>query len=292
VGIPLRTLPRSEPLFGFGPGAPPVEGPVPCLGLPAHDEPGGGTEGREEVPMLGIERRVRLDEVRLAMERVRSGESDFEQIGLPSGHTVTIQRDESSPLGIRIQTPAGPGVIRRGPQEGFRRRRMLRRSGVAASWVQSRDPQRPEGSLVGGEAIRLAQDAAMPHALPVEPGQKGSVSRVRSFPPDEERPLKYPENIPFLPNVPVSISVERTKEGSERARNAAWMKPADPKGALEEIREQLRAGGWEEGETSYASTFMGHTRTWLFERDEVQRAVVLLDFGKVTQIMLFERVKG
>jgi hypothetical protein len=242
--------------------------------------------------MLGTERRVKLDEVRLAMERVRSGESDFEQIGLPSGQTVTIQRDESAPLGIRIRTPAGPGVIRRGPQEGFRRRRMLRRSGVAVGPVQSRDPQRPEESLVGVKAIRLARDAYTPHDLSVEPGQEVRVFRVRSFPPAEERPLKYPEDFPFLRNLPVSIAVGKSKDGSERARNAAWMRPADPKGALGEIREQLRAGGWEEGETSHASTFMGQTRTWLFKRDEVQRAVVLLDFGTVTQIMLFERVGG
>ena len=140
--------------------------------------------------------------------------------------------------------------------------------------------------------MRVEQDEYARRSSAAETGQDGPGFRVRSFPPADEMPPKYPEGFPFLRNLAVSISVGRSEDGIERPRNAAWMRPADPRRALEEIREQLRAGGWEEGETCHASTFMGQTRTWLFQRGEVHRVVVLMDFGKVSQIMLFERVGG
>ena len=51
------------------------------------------------------ERRERFDRVREAMERVRSGQSEREEIHLPSGDKVIIHRDEGLPSKIRIQTP-------------------------------------------------------------------------------------------------------------------------------------------------------------------------------------------
>lgn len=243
--------------------------------------------------MLGTtEQSAKLDEVRLAMERVRSGESDFEQIGLPSGQTVTIHRDDSTPIGIRIQTPVVPRIRRKAPRVDIRRRRMLRRAGVAAGRTKVGESPPADVGQGGVEAIEPVEPPHVYPGLADEPVQEGLVFRVRSFPPSEDRPTKYPEELPFLPNLAVSVSVGRSKDGTGRAINAAWMKPADPRSALEEIRGQLRAGGWEEGEASQASTFMGHTRTWTFEKERVQRAVVLMEFGKVSQIMLFERDKN
>jgi hypothetical protein len=238
--------------------------------------------------MLGTtEQHAKLDEVRLAMERVRSGESDFEQIGLPSGQTVTIQRDESTPIGIRIQTPVVSRIGRKAMGVDFRRRRMLRRGGVAAGGSPPAD--------VGQGGVEAMEGVEPPHVYPGlagDPVQEGLLLRVRSFPPSEDCPTEYPEGLPFLPNLSVSVSVGISKDGTGRAMNAAWMKPADPGSALEEIRGQLRAGGWEERGASQASTFMGHTRTWTFEKGRLQRALVLMDFGKVSQIMLFERDKS
>jgi hypothetical protein len=226
------------------------------------------------------------------MERVRSGESDFEQIGLPSGQTVTIHRDDSTPIGIRIQTPVVPRIRRKAPRVDFRRRRMLRRAGVLAGRTRVGGSPSVDVGQGGVAAIEGLEPPNVYPGLAGEPVQEGLVFRVRSFPPSGERPQNYPEELPFLPNLSVSVSVGRSKDGTGRAMNAAWMKPTDPRSALEEIRGQLRAGGWEEGEASQASTFMGHTRTWTFQKGRVQRAVVLMDFGMVSQIMLFEREKS
>jgi hypothetical protein len=243
--------------------------------------------------MLGTaEQNAKLDEVRLAMERVRSGESDFEQIALPSGQTVTIHKDDSTPIGIRIRTPVVPRIRRKALRVDLRRRRMLRRGGVAAGRTRVGESPPAETGQGGVEAIERIETPAEHPGFAGESGQEGLVFRVRSFPPSEDRPQNYPEDLPFLPNLSVSVSVGRSKDGAGRAMNAAWMKPADPRSALEEIRGQLRAGGWEEGEASQASTFMGQTRTWTFQKGRGQRAVVLMDFGKVSQIMLFERQKS
>ena len=71
-----------------------------------------------------------LDKVRLALERVRSGVSDFEEIGLPSGACLTIHADESSPIGVRIQTPMAPGKRRLEREEVF----------TAAEWSEECAP--------------------------------------------------------------------------------------------------------------------------------------------------------
>ena len=239
--------------------------------------------------MLGTGRKAKLDDVRLAMERVRSGESAFEQIVLPSGGNVTIHRDESAPIGVRIQTPLVPGVRRKKTRDDVRRKRMLRRARTASGRI---GPEPFEGkAIIPGEedTIILDPDHDLPREAVAAPGFSGQSFRVRSFPPTENRPPKYPPDLPFLRNLAVSISVSRFEDGSERARNAAWINPSDPKNAMEEIRGQLREGGWDEGETAHAATFMGQTRSWSFKRFGVRRAVVLMDFGKVTQIMLFER---
>jgi len=62
------------------------------------------------ITILGTGRKTMLDVVRLALERVRSGESGFEEIKLPSGAWLRIYSDESSPIGVRIQTPGAPGT--------------------------------------------------------------------------------------------------------------------------------------------------------------------------------------
>ena len=71
-----------------------------------------------------------LDKVRLALERVRSGVSDFEEIGLPSGASLTIHADENSPIGVRIETPMAP-----------RKRRTEREEvSTAAKWLEDCAP--------------------------------------------------------------------------------------------------------------------------------------------------------
>jgi hypothetical protein len=227
--------------------------------------------------MLDVELRARFDEVRLAMERVRSGRSDSEQIWLPSGETVFIRKDLSAPIGIRIQTPFAP---------------MERRPRYRAD--------------AGGESpvpgVRKHGPAAEPPSggAPSEAGEAGGSRRrgeheeleTRGYEAAEERPPGYPDDLPFLPHCGVSVSTGRSPEGANRTRSAVWADPPDPSRTLEELKAELRAAGWNQVKVSQASTYMGRTFSSSFRRGGVTRVLSLLAFGEFSQILLFERPEG
>lgn len=254
--------------------------------------------------MLLLEQKAKFDEVRLAMERVRSGESEFEQIGLPSGGRVTIQRDETAPIGIRIQTPVRPNGGRASPRSDLRVRRVLRRHHVASGRYRPRGPDHEDavpgngngnGNGNGQGNGRSHSSGQDPHSHPGSSSlssHEGETFRSRVFGPDRERPPEYPEDLPFLPQCTATVSVNRTENGLRPARNAVWAKPADPREALEGVKSQLREDGWEEGETSHASTYMGHTLSSTFTKGGIHRVLALMAFGEFTQIMLFENWEG
>jgi hypothetical protein len=73
------------------------------------------------------------------------------------------------------------------------------------------------------------------------------------------------------------------------ARNVAWIRPSDPLRALAEIKAQLRESGWEEGETTQASSYMGQTFSSTFQKGGMLRTIALMAFGDICQIMLFEK---
>jgi hypothetical protein len=232
------------------------------------------------------ERRERFDRVREAMGRVRSGESEHEDIWLPSGDKVTIYRDPGLPTGVRIETPrryppppsddARVGMVLAGDS----------RSGSRTTFevIEGEDaPAEGEGSsptVPGGEGEEVAGGAV----------QEGMSFRVRAFERAGERPPEYPTDLPFLPNCSVTISAFGFEGGSTRARNVAWMKWGHSEGMLEEIKAQLRESGWRGGDPPREVAYAGHIRTSLFTREGVERAVALIAFGEFSQIMLFERV--
>lgn len=80
--------------------------------------------------MRVTEFRGRFDSVRAAMERVRSGHSTFEEIDLPSGDKVTIQRDQSAPAGVRIETPNEANEPQAVVLPGLRERRGVPKPGA------------------------------------------------------------------------------------------------------------------------------------------------------------------
>jgi hypothetical protein len=237
--------------------------------------------------MSDPERTERFDRVREAMERVRSGESEREEIRLPSGDKVTIHRDERFPSGIRIETPA------RHPSPSLddpHRRAVFPKVSATAQGIGSRGSDGEGMVLEEGDTIRLAGDGGGHRGLTAQSAQAGKSFRAQAFGPAEERPPKYPADLPFIQNCSVSISVFGSEDGLEEARNAAWMRLSDPQGTLEQIKAQLRESGWAEEEVSQGSGYGGHTRTSLFTREGVERAVALISFGEFSQIMLFERV--
>jgi len=239
--------------------------------------------------MMDPEGRARLDQVRLAMERVRSGESEREEIELPSGDKVTIHRDETFPNGFRIETPGAPHGHGPSPLDDPERRAMMERVREASLRVRSGASEEEEVVLDGGQRVRIVRDGDGPQGFTIESTREGKIFRARAFGPAPERPAGYPDDLPFLADCAVSISVIEGEDGSEAGRNIAWMKPEDPPSALETVRSHLREDGWEEGEESRASTVMGTTTTFPFLKDGVERVVSFMAFGEFSQIMLFEK---
>lgn len=235
------------------------------------------------------EGRARFDQVRLAMERVRSGESEREEIELPSGDKVTIHRDETFPNGFRIETPGAPHGQGPSPLDDPERRAVMERVREASLRIRSGASEEEEVVLEGGQRVRIVRDGDGPQGFTIESTREGQSFRARAFGPAPDRPADYPDDLPFVSNCPVSISVVRSEDGSEGGRNVAWMKPEDSRTALEMIRSHLREDGWEEGEESRGSTAMGITTTFPFLKDGVERVVSYMVFGEFSQIMLFEK---
>jgi len=204
--------------------------------------------------MLNMELRARFDEVRLAMERVRSGESESEQIWLPSGDTVTIHRDATAPIGIRIHTPSDS-------------RRHRPSSRTDSRWASSPPVSRTRGGSEWGREVLEA----------------------REYDACETRPPDYPGDLPFLPGCAVSVSLKRSEDGARRARSAVWANPPEPTHTLNRVKAQLQTDGWDQVKTSQASTYVGNTLSSSFRKGQVSRVLSLMVFGEFSQIMLFEK---
>jgi len=238
--------------------------------------------------MLNMELRARFDDVRLAMERVRSGESDIEQIGLPSGDSVTIHRDTDAPIGIRILTADSPPRVSSFPRDDPRWGTLLRRYPVGTdpeSFPQAdaapAGSAAPDSPKTPGDAVpgaRSSYDFVPEEGTPV----------AQIFGPSEVRPQDYPDDLPFLPGCAVSVSFARSKDGSRRARNAVWARPPEPTRTLEKFKAYMRNEGWEQLKTSQASNYMGETLSCSFRKGGVQRVLSFMAFGEFHQIMLFE----
>jgi hypothetical protein len=232
------------------------------------------------------ERRERFDRVREAMERVRSGQSDREEIDLPSGDKVIIHRDEGLPSKIRIQTPGRHSPHALGD----------RRPGATSAEISTAaDRTRPRGSadeavpLEIGGATRQGPDGGEAGGSDGGGLQIGISFRAQAFGPGEERPLDYPVDLPFVPHSTATISTFGSEDGVQEARNVAWMKLSDPDSAMKEIEAQLRGSGWKEADSPRGPPYLGRIRTSLFTRQRVERVVALIAFGEFSQIMLFER---
>jgi len=204
--------------------------------------------------MLDTALSARFDEVRWAMERVRAGQSQVERIGLPSGDQVTIHRDETTPIGIRIQTARKPGGVPRQP-------------------TPMEAPSGP-GTLGSTEA------------------STGEDVRRIEFGPAAKRPPNYPDDLPFLPGIRVCVSHRALPGRPGRTRSSVWTGLPDPNRALGALISQLQVRGWEEWKTSQNESYMGHTLSCFFRMGRAQRVLSLMEFGEFSQIMLFDRMGG
>ena len=160
---------------------------------------------------------------------------------------------------------------------------LIQRDSTMAAGVRIDTPnESAEAEPVVLPGLRERRGASSPEA---DPGR----CRSQAFGPSETRGTEYPKDLPFLPDSAASISIMESEGGGVVARNAAWISPADPLRALGEVKTQLREGGWEEGEATQASSYMGQTYSSTFKKGRILRTVALMAFGDNCQIMLFEK---
>ena len=235
----------------------------------------------------------KLQAVQAAMERVRSGESDTEEVEVPSGGRVRLSRDQEAPTGVRVEVVGGEDGSDEGQASAGdpdpERRELMEQVKAASGRMKRGESDREELTLSGGETVRMVRDLDVPGAFTVESTREGNRFRAWSLEGPEEKPEGYPREIPFVPEVSVSISSITPADGSPAPRTVAWMNPPDVDEALESIRRQLLAWGWAEGEKSVASTLHGPTTGYAFEKAGVTRQVQVMAFGPMSQIMMLER---
>lgn len=240
--------------------------------------------------MTGNIDKAQMARVKEAMERVRSGESQVEEVELPSGGVVTFRRDPEDPHGIRIETEEGDDGARPSISDDPKRKEMMEKIGAASLRIRSGESEEEEIVLDTGDTVRMERDPDVPQGFTVESKKGGMSLKARAFDPTSERPHEYAEDLPFVPECPVSISVFDSEEGPRRGRQVAWMRPSDPQGVLDQIKEQLREMGWEEGETSRASSLLGKTVSTRFTLGSRERTLMFMALGEVHQIMMLENM--
>ena len=218
-----------------------------------------------------------------AMDRIRSGESELEEVELPSG-TVRLSKDGDAPNGFRIEPLGQETPTREKPATNPEIRERLHRFKEIAARLRSGDSDSEELSLPSGDTVRFTRDPVTEGGMTVESGDGKLSMRLQPFGPSPTRPLTYPEDIPFVPDCAVSI-VEMPKGP---ARNVTWLAPPDPDQALDLIKHQLVEDGWEGSEPTSITTPMGVTISLGYSKDGRARMLSLSRYPGHAQIVLME----
>lgn len=218
-----------------------------------------------------------------AMDRIRSGESEVEEVELPSG-PVRLSKDESAPNGFRIEPLGEERPVGEKPATDAETKARLEQFKDIAARLRSGDSDSEEVSLPSGDTIRFTRDPDTEGGMTVESGDGKMSMRLQPFEASPTRPPTYPEDIPFVPDCAVSI-VEMPKGP---ARNVTWLAPPDPDGALEVIKQQLEEDGWEGSEPTSMTTPMGVMTSLGFSKDGRKRMLSLSRYPGHVQIALME----
>jgi hypothetical protein len=219
-----------------------------------------------------------------AVERIRSGESDFEEVDLHSGR-VRLTRDRTAPSGIKIhvletrQEDHEPQSMDQDRKETFRLMK------EATERLQSGASKREEITFPSGRKVVLEADEEVSGAFRMRESEGGMAMRSVPFQPSSTRPADYPEDMPFLPECAVSL----IEVGDGSSRTMTWYAPPDPEAALAELRLQLTREGWSEAGESEASTTHGTARWSGFEKGGLSRLLSLSRFGEHCQMVMVER---
>ena len=218
-----------------------------------------------------------------AMDRIRSGESEVEEVELPSG-SVRLSRDESAPNGFRIEPLGEERSVRERPAADAEIKERLEQFKEIAARLRSGDSESEELSLPSGDTVRFTRDPDTEGGMTVESGDGTMSMRLQPFEASPTRPPTFPEDVPFVPDCAVSI-VEMPKGP---ARNVTWLAPADPDVAVEVIKRQLAEDGWEGSDPTSMTTPMGRTTSSGFSKDGRKRLLSLSRYPGHVQIVLME----
>lgn len=219
-----------------------------------------------------------------AVERIRSGESDFEEVELQSGR-VRLTRDRTAPSGIKthvLETRQEEHETESIDQEKKEAFRLMKE---ATERLRSGVSKREEITLPYGRKLVLEADGEVLGAFRMREAEGSMSMRSVPFQPSSSRPANYPEDVPFLPECAVSL----IEVGDGSSRTMTWFAPPDPEGALAELRLQLTREEWTQAEESEASTAHGTARWSGFEKGELSRLLTLSRFGEHSQIVMIER---
>lgn len=219
-----------------------------------------------------------------AMERVKSGEVESEEVELPSGEEVRLVHDPDSPGRLRIETLEGDrvGGGRRGLPEEWKA--FGERVKAASERVRSGESDLEELTLPDGETMRLIRDPEVPGAYVVESSQANQTLRAVTFEPSSERPQGYPEDLPFLPGCPCSV----TTISNTDARSVTWFGPPEPALALESLGAQLVGDGWVKQPEGHVSHPYGESRHIRFMRAGRHTNLVLNEVDGKAHLMLMQ----
>jgi hypothetical protein len=232
----------------------------------------------------GNEKTEAMARFREAMERVKSGDPETEEVELPSGERVRLVHDPDSPGGLRIEAldggPVGGG--RKGMPEEWKE--FQEEVKAASERVRSGESDLEELTLPDGETMRLIRDPEVPGAYVVESSQAEQTLRAVTFEPASERPTGYPDDLPFLPNCPCSVT---TISGAD-ARSVTWFGPPEPTLALESLGAQLVGEGWMKEPEGDVSHPFGKTRHVRFMRDGRHTNLILNEVDGKAHLMLMQ----
>ena len=116
--------------------------------------------------------------------------------------------------------------------------------------------------------------------IEIAAGDSGSVVTTL-WEPGEERPVGYPDGLPFIPNAGGSTSTI-TEEGRPRTQ-VQWFGIEDPDAAVERLVAESLADGWEHSRVQPSTPEL--TRMISLERGGEERTIVVVaapGFGMIT----------
>lgn len=219
-----------------------------------------------------------------AIERIRSGESESEEVDLPSGR-VRLTHDRENPNGVKIEVLESDRTERSGARPEPEVLEAMSQVKEVMERFRAGDIDDAEIPLPTGGTMKLSRDHRAPGAFTVRTPEGGPSMFSIPFKPGPTRPEGYPEDLPFLPDVTSTLS---SMEGQE-FRTLSWFITGDHREHLGELRRQLTEMGWEDGGESNVTTAAGTMTIVEFRKGDMARTLMVSRFGERCQIKLMEQ---